>query len=249
MASRLEQLTAELSALRYELEQIIREEPRIAELKTIADEKVQAESVEFSRTHPAPKEGVYAAQSEWSEYHKAWDSFNLRMNQLPERTELDSLNSKRKETVSKIQVVVAAAARELRRRAVREPEYRDVLTWFDRLAERNNLTPDVLDELTDLLREVSSRQTGEQKTATMSSLAGAPMRELSDAAEHLLAGKDAVNRTISAQYLGVTKRQIRRLVLGRNLETIGAGHHLKITTSSLRQYRGSPEPPGAPVRK
>jgi hypothetical protein len=56
--------------------------------------------------------------------------------------------------------------------------------------------------------------------------------------EKPLAGQDTVTKETAAKYLNVTPRQIRKLVSGGTLHSVGKGHYKKITTESLLRYKG-----------
>jgi hypothetical protein len=50
-----------------------------------------------------------------------------------------------------------------------------------------------------------------------------------------------MNRAEAAEFLAVSPRQIRNLVGQGLLETVGQGTNKRITTASLRRYKGESE--------
>jgi hypothetical protein len=56
--------------------------------------------------------------------------------------------------------------------------------------------------------------------------------------EQMLEGKEAVNYRRAAAYLDLSERQIRSLAKMGKLESRGQGHLKRITTASLRSYKG-----------
>jgi hypothetical protein len=67
-------------------------------------------------------------------------------------------------------------------------------------------------------------------------------------AESLLAGNDEVTKGTAQKYLGVSDRQIRKLIKAGKLTTVGEGQHQKVTVKSLRRRKGTKAPRKKEIR-
>jgi hypothetical protein len=62
--------------------------------------------------------------------------------------------------------------------------------------------------------------------------------EDTDAAPHAIFEREAVSYARAAALLDIGARQLFRLIELEKIEIIGEGHHKRVTTKSIRIYRG-----------
>ena len=77
-----------------------------------------------------------------------------------------------------------------------------------------------------------------EETNIASTIQADPSRESNQEHDHLR-GKESVSMEHAAAYLHVSPRWVRELVKKGKLDVVGEGQHKKITTESLRKYKGN----------